>query len=166
MIRGWSATFKTSRRLTETASDSERVIRSIPAVDQLLSVSYHQAGRVTIRPALYFKSMDRQQLAEQIIATYARHGWTLRRVLLRPETRSEVSRTIDDWAKGVPLIETGIDALWFARPSTRGCEAWELRLLSEQPYALFQAFEADATEETREQTRRELEARMRERGKN
>jgi hypothetical protein len=41
-------------------------------------------------------------------------------------------------------------------------EAWELRLISETPYALFEAFEEDETEEQREEVRREMEARMRE----
>ena len=34
--------------------------------------------------------------------------------------------------------------------------------LAEQPYALFETFEKDETEEQREEMRREMEARMRE----
>ena len=54
------------------------------------------------------------------------------------------------------------DALWFARPSNAGREAWELRLVGETPYALFETFEADEAEEDREEVRREMEARLRE----
>ena len=31
--------------------------------------------------------MSTPELIQEIIATYQRHGWELRRVLLRPETR-------------------------------------------------------------------------------
>jgi hypothetical protein len=52
------------------------------------------------------------------------------------------------------------DALWFSRPSHGNREAWELRLLAQTQYALFEAFEADETEDQREEVRREMEARM------
>jgi hypothetical protein len=58
--------------------------------------------------------------------------------------------------------EALIDALWFSRPSRENREAWELRLVAATPYALFEAFEVDETEEQREEMRREMEARMRE----
>ena len=47
------------------------------------------------------------------------------------------------------------------RPSHQQREAWELRLLSETQYALFETFEADETEEQREEMRQEMEARLR-----
>jgi len=52
--------------------------------------------------------------------------------------------------------------MWFARPAQGGREAWELRLVGETPYALFELFEPDEEEEEREDVRREMEARMRE----
>lgn len=57
--------------------------------------------------------------------------------------------------------EAPIDAMWFSRPSHDGREAWELRLVAEQPYALFETFEKDETEEQRKEMRREMENRMR-----
>jgi hypothetical protein len=106
--------------------------------------------------------MNALQLTLQIVQTYERHNWTLRRMLVTSGTRNEINQTIETNLKGVRLIESDFDALWFARPSTGGREAWELRLLSEQPYALFEAFDADENEEDRENARREIEARMRE----
>ena len=47
-------------------------------------------------------------------------------------------------------------------PSYEQREAWELRLLAENPFALFETFEVDETEEQREEVRREMEARLRE----
>ena len=108
--------------------------------------------------------MNALQLTKDIIGTYERHGWKLRRVLLRPETVSLVSQ-VGDLFGDADLRESYFDALWFARPSHGGREAWELRSISEQPYALFEAFEADESEEDREAARREMENRMREHAK-
>ena len=102
-----------------------------------------------------------KRLLQDILTIYHRHGWELRRALITPEAFLR----LDDETKALfgeaKLIETALEALWFARPSHQGREAWELRLLSEQPYALFEAFEADQVEEQREDTRREMEERMR-----
>lgn len=86
------------------------------------------------------------------------HGWQLRRVLLRPETQFDQNIT----GAQVPVVEAAMDALWFSRPSHAGREAWELRVLSENPYALFETFEADESEEQRDEMRLELENRLRE----
>lgn len=102
--------------------------------------------------------MDRTNLAKQIIAQYERHGWTLKRALLSSETRAEIDETN---FSNAPIVEADFDALWFARPSSADREAWELRLLAEQQYALFEAFEADESEEDREEARLEMENRMR-----
>ena len=105
--------------------------------------------------------MKTDELIEEILALYQKHGWQLRRVLLRPESRAgcETERLL---LGGVAAEEATIDALWFSRPSHQKREAWELRLVAENPYALFETFEADESEEEREDMRREMEARMRE----
>ena len=107
-------------------------------------------------------AMKTLELIKEIIATYQRHGWQLRRVLLRPATRAEVNHQARELLKEARSVDAEFDALWFARPSHQGREAWELRLLAQQPYALFEAFESDETEEAREEARREMENRMRE----
>jgi hypothetical protein len=81
-------------------------------------------------------------------------------VLLRPESKAATAETGS--FDGVEIRDADFDALWFARPSHEKREAWELRLISEQPYALFEAFEADESEEDREDARKEMENRMRE----
>ena len=102
------------------------------------------------------------ELFTEIIATYQRHGWALRRVLLRPETRTSLHETAAEVFGNASLIEADFDALWFSRSSHAGREAWELRHIATHPYALFEAFEADEDEELREDARREMENRMRE----
>ena len=97
-------------------------------------------------------------LAKQIIAMYERHGWTLRRALLTSETRAAID---DNLFTNAATVHSDFDALWFARPSHAERDAWELRLLAEQQYSLFEAFEADESEEDRDEARLEMENRMR-----
>lgn len=104
--------------------------------------------------------MNPIDLIKEILATYEKHGWRLRRALLRPETRAAL--TDESWS-GDASIEVGeIDALWFSRGSQQNREAWELRLISATQYALFEVFEAEEPEAAREEVRREMEAQMRE----
>ena len=105
--------------------------------------------------------MGSLEMMKDIIVTYERHGWKLRRVLARPDTVSLASEA-GDGLRDADVRESDFDALWFARPSPGGREAWELRLGSENRYALFELFEADESEEDREEARREMENRMRE----
>jgi hypothetical protein len=109
--------------------------------------------------------MDYRGLVKEIVNTYQQHGWQLRRVLLRPETSTQLTAqlTSDPFSlDGIKVEESQIDGLWFSRPSHEQREAWELRLLAENPFALFETFEVDETEEQREEVRREMEARLRE----
>jgi hypothetical protein len=101
------------------------------------------------------------ELAQQIAATYQKHGWKLRRLLLRSQVSND-RHQISERFPLTPIVEAEIDAMWFARASHAGREAWELRLIAEQAYALFETFEADETEEDREEARREMENRARE----
>jgi hypothetical protein len=108
--------------------------------------------------------MDSRDLIKEIVDTYQKHGWELRRVLLRPETNTGLKVETDGnefFSASVRVAEAEVDALWFSRPSHEQREAWELRLLAENPFALFETFEADETEEQREEMRNEMEARMR-----
>ena len=102
--------------------------------------------------------MVKDDLAKQIIAMYEHHGWTLKRALLTKETRAAIDNSIFNSAA---IVDSDFDALWFARGSQADREAWELRLMAEQQYALFEAFEADESEEDRDEARLEMENRMR-----
>jgi hypothetical protein len=108
----------------------------------------------------YTGFVDVGNLINEIVATYKRHGWTLRQVLLRPESKATAAETSS--LDGAEIRDADFNALWFSRPSHEKREAWELRLISEQAYALFEAFEADELSEDREDARREMENRMRE----
>ena len=103
--------------------------------------------------------MKSADLFTELTAIYRKHGWQLRRALLRPETRVELQSLLPD---DLLVKEAEFDALWFSRPSHNDREAWELRLLAQTQYALFETFEADETEEERDDVRLEMEARLRE----
>ncbi len=108
--------------------------------------------------------MSHSNLIKEIVGTYQKHGWQLRRALLCPETRAELDAepaSVSLLLDGAKVEEGSVDGLWFSRPSHEEREAWELRLLAENPFALFETFEKDETEEQREEMRREMEARLR-----
>ena len=100
------------------------------------------------------KSVD---LFMELVATYRKHGWQLRSALLQPATLAVLGELVNK----VPVKEASFDALWFSRPSHNNREAWELRLLAQTQYALFEAFEPNETDEEREDVKLEMEARLR-----
>jgi hypothetical protein len=106
--------------------------------------------------------MNQLERIVEIINAYRQHEWRLQRLLLRPETHKELAERASNLFEDTVVREAPFDALWFARPSHAGREAWELRLAAETPYALFETFEADELEEDREDVRREMEARLNE----
>ena len=112
--------------------------------------------------------MDQLAGFRAALATYRQHGWQLQRVLMCADTLAQL-RAAAGTAPDAPVQFEGMDvqpapfdAIWLARPSHGGREAWELRLIAEPPYALFELFEPDEAEEDRADVRREMEARMRE----
>ena len=106
--------------------------------------------------------MRKTGLFMELAATYRKHGWNLRTALLQPATRAEIEGDEANLLANVTVRDAEIDALWFSRPSHNNREAWELRLLAQTPYALFETFEPEETEEERDEVKREMEARMRE----
>jgi len=97
----------------------------------------------------------------ELVATYRKHGWELKSALLQASTHAELNAKEPDLLAPIVIREAPFDALWFSRPSHNERVAWEIRLLAETQYALFETFEADETEEQREEMRLEMEARLR-----
>ncbi len=105
----------------------------------------------------------------ETIATYRSHGWQLHRVLMRAETQAHLvqpglsQESAPSTFDGAPVQLAEYDAVWFTRASgAPNRAAWELRLIGDAPYALFEVFEPDEAEEDRADVRREMEARLRE----
>lgn len=102
------------------------------------------------------------ELFRETISTYHSHGWQLCDVLLCPETHAALKmEEMTETFAPAPIRVTGIDAVWFQRQSGAANRiAYELRLVANSPYALFEIFEPDEAEEDRADVRREMEARM------
>ena len=98
-------------------------------------------------------------LLNDMIAVYRKHGWELKTALLRPEN---ISVSHDISLGNAEIRESEINALWFSRPSHNAAEAWELRLVAETPYALFERIDVNESEERRSEVLRKVEQRLRE----
>jgi hypothetical protein len=85
---------------------------------------------------------------EEIIELYKKHGWILRRALLSPEAEHLASNIPEPFER----FASDIDALWFSRQSKRDSETWELRRLSELPFALVAVVSTTASEDEIEST--------------
>lgn len=96
----------------------------------------------------------------EILSVYKKHGWTLRRVLLSDTLKNSLGTTCDDIFGGIEPASSTLDGLWFSRASTGTLEAWELRHLSANPYALVEVMESAIEEDVREELLRQTELRM------
>jgi hypothetical protein len=85
----------------------------------------------------------------EIIATYQKHGWVLRRVLLSDGLAEGIGIDQTTLFAGVPVLASTIDAAWFSRPPKSCPIAWEIRYLGNIPFALLENMdEADPGFET------------------
>ena len=103
--------------------------------------------------------MSAEQIRE-ILAQYKKHGWNLRRVLLSARTKENLAEMLNSLFGETEILSSETDAIWFSRVSGKNGEAWELRRLSETPYALFEVFDAEDDEVVREETRFEMQERL------
>lgn len=82
----------------------------------------------------------------QLLDTYEKHGWVLRRVLLSDSSREHISFADADLFSTAEIRRAGFDAAWFSRPPQVGSIAWELRSLGGKPFALVQHVDENSTE--------------------
>jgi len=99
------------------------------------------------------------QIAE-ILSLYKKHGWILRRVLLSDALKKSLPAPLENILGAAEIRSSEIDAAWFSRPPNANQETWELRRLSETPYALIEIFDADDDDEIREETLCEVESKL------
>jgi len=94
---------------------------------------------------------------QAILAQYEKHGWNLRRVLLSAETKKNLPDTLFGQ---IEIVLAELNALWFSRDSFEGRETWEIRHISDAPFALVEVFEVDDEEDVREEARQEMQTRL------
>ena len=103
--------------------------------------------------------MSAEQIRE-ILAQYKKHGWNLRRVLLSARIQESLAEMLNSLFGETEILSSETDAIWFSRASGKSGEAWELRRLSETPYALFEVFDDEDDEVVREEIRFEMQERL------
>jgi hypothetical protein len=99
---------------------------------------------------------------QDILSLYQKHGWILRRLLLSAKLKKHLAENLEMFSDA-EIVESQIDAAWFSRPSGKEKQAWELRHLSETPFALFEVFELGTENEICEEIRRGMEITLQER---
>lgn len=104
--------------------------------------------------------IDAKQIRE-LLTQYKKHGWNLRRVLLSESVQKSLADSLQNIFGEAEIINSEIDAVWFSRASGKSGEAWELRRLSATPFALFEVFDDEDDEVVREETRLEMQERIR-----
>ena len=90
---------------------------------------------------------------------YAKHGWTLRRVLLSESSFNDLSHNLDRRFPDAEALPHEIDALWFSRKNSDS-ETWELRRLGSPPFALVEIIENTLQADERESKLASLEHEM------
>jgi hypothetical protein len=95
----------------------------------------------------------------EIIKTYKKHGWVLRRVLLSAKLKAQLTNHPIDLLNGAKTVASKVDAAWFSRPPTGGGIAWEIRYLGDPPFALLETI--DESDPDIEDRLREVEERLR-----
>jgi len=102
---------------------------------------------------------------EEILSLYAKHGWILRRVLLSDEMRVNLTDALADLFGAAEIVSSPLNALWFSRASKSG-EAWEIRHLSETPFALVEVFPSETDDNLRKEKLAELQTLLLEKTSN
>ena len=104
--------------------------------------------------------MNWSDLLKEIIQTYQKFGWTTRRVLLNknlPDEFYEIRHLIHE---NIVIENSEVNAVWFSRRSGER-ETWELRLLSQSPFALIETFEPNIAESERDKIRAQMVEKLR-----
>ncbi len=104
--------------------------------------------------------MITEQSIREILALYEKHLWILRRVLFSEDSTTALADKQESLFGGVSVVPSAIDALWFSRVSKPDTESWEIRHLSETPFALVEVADSGMSEDERDEMLRTAELKM------
>lgn len=110
--------------------------------------------------------MLKREIIEEILAQYKKFGWHLRKILLSEKSKSSLSEEDKKIFGDTEIISSDFEAAWFTRDSGKANSAWELRHLSENPFAIFEVFPREKTEEELSSQFQEMENRLQNRLRN
>ena len=96
----------------------------------------------------------------EILEQYQRFDWVLRRILLTNKLKVHLKDDLEKLFGDAQITSSDIDAAWFSRPGKNNREAWELRIFSENPFALLETFGDEQDEAEREKILDNVQTRM------
>ena len=105
--------------------------------------------------------IDAETIGE-ILKLYNKHGWTLRRVLLSDSLKDSLKGSVEMLFETSEIRPSDIDAAWFSRASSPARETWEIRHLSETPFALLEVIDIAAADSERNAVLSDAATRLRE----
>jgi hypothetical protein len=82
----------------------------------------------------------------ELVKTYEKHGWVLRRILLSAASQKILTSESGTSLKGMKVVTSDVDAAWFSRPPQPGDTTWEIRYLGDIPYALLEKLDENDSE--------------------
>ncbi len=97
---------------------------------------------------------------ENILEQYKKHGWQLSRVLLTGRLKAALPEPQLLFGN-IAIRPSDLDAAWFSRPSRPGTVAWEIRHLSDNPFAFVVGVNDGADAAEREAILLDAEERLR-----
>lgn len=97
---------------------------------------------------------------KEILDIYQKFDWVLQSVLLTDDLKDQLENDLEALFGGAEIISSNIDAAWFSRAGKNAREAWELRILSENPFALLETFSESDDEDQRDKVREEMQTQM------
>lgn len=106
------------------------------------------------------------ELVRDILGIYRKHGWTAERLLLSEAGAETLGDLRAELFAEVEVIPAEFDAVWFGRPSKKGKKALELRLISAEPFAVFDLVDEDADENEVQAVIERMEKKAAERASN
>ena len=86
------------------------------------------------------------KVVKEIVETYRKYDWRLRRILTTADSRPVIEKALDGRLDYVTVGESNIDAAWFSRLPGFGPVAWEIRYLGGFPFALLEMLDERSPE--------------------
>ena len=111
------------------------------------------------KPILLHRKMIDLDAIVSLSDQYAKHNWTLRRVLMKKASFGNLSEAVKTEFPDANVSSHEIDALWFSRKN-KDSETWELRRIGTPPFALVEVINDDVPTEERENRLALLEHEM------
>lgn len=105
--------------------------------------------------------MINAQEIKEILKTYNKYGWTLRKILLSNEYKNRLDNaTIKDLFGDVGISESKTDGALFSRDSNNNKVAWELRYLNSNPFAVFELIDPESSDAEKETIFKQMQNKL------